>query len=79
MMSGRLCLKCELICRLQELAQMTQAEKDATDADWATPKVVKLDAKRQNKAGRMAWGRFLRCLRYHCASGLGFMGVATVR
>ena len=76
MKSGRVCLKCELICRMQEEGAMKQSEKDAVGAKWATLEKVKQDAKRENKAGRGAWGRFLR---YHCASGWSCMGVPRFR
>ena len=51
MRSGRVCLRCELLCRRQELAIMTQEQRDAVEENWATRQQVKRDVKHQNKAG----------------------------
>ncbi len=62
MKSGRLCLRCELICRMQEFAAMSQAQKDELGEDYATLQKVKQATKRQNNAGSATW-------ELHCVGG----------
>ena len=73
---GRVCIRCELICRRREVRSLMEAGKVANGKNWATLGRVKREVKKENKAGRGAWGRFLR---YHCASGLSCLGVPRVR
>ncbi len=55
-------MRCELICRIQEFAAMSLAQKEELGEDYATLPKLKQAVKRQNKAGSAAW-------ELHCVGG----------